>query len=102
MSEQTNQTHGFATQNKKCLRTEECNRNLTDFLSTLLLSTFYSVFVQNLSYEKSLICTKVNLSYEWFHSKSPFDTEPRANSEMVCYTFNKRDARSIIYLGSSL
>jgi len=33
--EQTNQTHGFETEHEECLRTNECNRNLAEFLSSI-------------------------------------------------------------------
>ena len=36
-------------------------------------------------------------SYDWFRKKTPFDTGARGNSEMACYTFNKKDARWITF-----
>ena len=49
--------------------------------------------------KKSSICMKMKkaFSYEWFRNKNPFDTEPRGNSEMACYTFNEKDARPITF-----
>ena len=58
--------------------------------------------MQNISNEKEFDLYEnepVAFSYEWFHIKTPFVTEARGNSEMVCYTFNKKDARPITFKG---